>query len=256
MAIPGVGLSAQMPDALLSKPRSENDLQWESIVGKILSRKLIVQDLNFEELDERDDANIMGIGGARAGFPPPPPMMNGSGGPPPPPMMPGGPPPPPPPPMGGGPPPPPPPPMGGAPPPPPFLPRGMGPPPPPPMAMNNGGMGGPPPPPKAQPTINKGVKTIRLHWREAAPNMMPTGPGANDSLWTSLNKVKLDTDKLAQLFEVKQTEVKIKVIHHFHRRKKQKIRNDFYFRIIRLKLKVYHKFYKPSFLSSLLHRKP
>jgi hypothetical protein len=218
LSIPGIGLSAQLPDALLSKPRSDNDLQWECIVGKVLSRKLIVQDLNFEELDERDDANIMAIGGGRAGLPPPPPMMNGGGfPPPPPPMMAGGPPPPPPPPMGGGPPPPPPPPMGG-PPPPPFMPRGMGPPPPPPppMAMGKGGMGGAPPPPaaKAQP-IDKSVKTIRLHWREAAPNMMPTGPGANDSLWTSLNKVKLDTEKLAQFFELKQTEVKIKVINNY-----------------------------------------
>jgi len=214
LSIPGIGLSAQLPDALLSKPRSDNDLQWECIVGKVLSRKLVVQDLNFEELDERDDANIMAIGGGRAGFPPPPPMMNGIGGPPPPPPMMFG---------GGAPPPPPPPPMGGAPPPPPFLPRGMGPPPPPPpMSMNNGGMGGAPPPPptKAQP-INKGVKTIRLHWREAAPNMMPTASGTDDSLWTSLNKVKLDTDKLAQLFELKQSEVKIKVItnHKFYRKK-------------------------------------
>jgi hypothetical protein len=225
LSVPGIGLSAQLPDALLSKPRSDNDLQWESIVGRVLSRKLIVQDLNFEELDERDDANIMAIGGARAGFPPPPPMMNGPGGPPPPPpMMPGGPPPPPPPMMPGGPPPP----MGG-PPPPPFLPRGMGPPPPPPppAPMNNAP---PPPSSKAQP-INKGVKTVRLHWREAAPNMMPTGPGANDSLWTSLNKVKLDTDKLAQLFELKQTEVKIKVIntHKFYIRKK----NYFFFKLFK-----------------------
>lgn len=202
LTIPGIGLSAQLPDALLSKPRSDNDLQWECIVDKVLSRKLVVQDLNFEELDERDDANIMAIGGGRPGFPPPPPMMNGIGGPPPPP----------PPPMGGGPPPPPPP-MGG-PPPPPFMPRGMAPPPPP-MFMNNGNMGGAPPPPpnKGQP-INKGVKTIRLHWREAAPNMMPAAPGGNDSLWTSLNKVKLDTEKLAQLFELKQSEVKIKVNNH------------------------------------------
>jgi hypothetical protein len=217
LAIPGVGLSAQIPDALLSKPRSDNDLQWEYIVGKVLSRKLIVQDLNFEELDERDDANIMTIGGGRPGLPPPPPMMNSGGPPPPPPPMMGGgppPPPPPPPPMSGAPPPPPPPPPmmgGGPPPPPPFLPRGMAPPPPPPMGMSNGTMGGAPPPPKA-PAINKSVKTIRLHWREAAPNMMVTTPGPNDSIWTSLKKVTVDTDKLAQLFEVKQTEVKVKVI--------------------------------------------
>jgi len=232
LSIPGIGLSAQLPDALLSKPRSDNDLQWESIVGKILSRKLVVQDLNFEELDERDDANIMAIGGARAGFPPPPPMMNGIGGPPPPP-----------PPMGGPPPPPPPPPPMGGPPPPPFLPRGMGPPPPPPP-MTNGGIGGPPPPPstKAQP-INKGVKTIRLHWREAAPNMMPTAPGGDDSLWTSLNKVKLDTDKLAQLFELKQTEVKIKVInnHKFHIKKKETL---FFFQIIQMNILLNNKFHE------------
>jgi hypothetical protein len=61
-------------------------------------------------------------------------------------------------------------------------------------------------------TINKSVKTVRLHWREAAPNTTPMTFGASDSLWSSLNKVKIDTDKLAQLFELKQTEVKIKVI--------------------------------------------
>jgi hypothetical protein len=241
LAIPGIGLSAQLPDALLSKPRSDNDLQWESIVGnmvgKVLSRRLVVQDLNFEELTERDDANIMGIGGARAGFPPPPPpMMNGTGPPPPPPPM-----------MGGGPPPPPPPPpMGGAPPPPPFLPRGMGPPPPPPPApMNRGGMDGASPT-KAQP-INKGVKTIRLHWREAAPNMMPMGPGADDSLWTSLNKVKIDTDKLAQLFELKHTEVKIKVNNHhkfYKRKKKEKL---FFFQTIQMNNLLNNKFHEYLF---------
>lgn len=203
--LPGIGLSGQLPDSLLSKPRSDNDLQWESIVGKVLSRKLVVQDLNFEELDERDDANILMMGGGRGVPPAPPPMMNGIGPPPaPPPMMFGGPPPPPPPPMmPGGPPPPPPPP------PPTFLPRGMGPPPPPPITMNNGSSR-PPPPPIPQ-AINKTVKTIRLHWRETAPNMLPNMTGADDSLWKSLNKVTLDTEKLAQLFELKQSEVKIKV---------------------------------------------
>ena len=64
---------------MLSKPRSDNDLQWESIVDKVLTRKLVVQDLNFEELDERDDSNIMFMGGGGAMLPPPPPMMNGFG---------------------------------------------------------------------------------------------------------------------------------------------------------------------------------
>ncbi|CAF3896572.1 unnamed protein product [Rotaria magnacalcarata] len=204
LILPGIGLSGQLPDSLLSKPRSDNDLQWEFIVGKLLSRRLVVQDLNFEELDDRDDTSILMMGGGRMGPPPPPPpMMNGVGPPPPPPMMPG---------FSL----PPPPPMGGIPPPPPFLPRGMGPPPPPPpppppMNMSNGSFNGAsrPPPPTAQ-TINKSVKTIRLHWRDAAPNMLPTAPGTDDSLWKSLNKVPLDTEKLAQLFELKQSEVKIK----------------------------------------------
>jgi hypothetical protein len=59
---------------------------------------------------------------------------------------------------------------------------------------------------------NKSVKTLRLHWRETAPNMMPTAPGATDSFWTSLNKIELDTDRLARLFELKQAEVKVKVM--------------------------------------------
>ncbi|CAF1974790.1 unnamed protein product [Rotaria magnacalcarata] len=192
-------LPGQYPDSLLSKHLTEHDLQWEYVISKPLDRKLRVQDLNFEELDEQDDASIMNIITGRTGPPPPPPsMMNGNGPPPPPP--------PPPPPfpsmMAGGPPPPPigcPPP----PPPPPFLPRGMA---PPPFTMNNGNTWG-----ESSSSNNKSVKTLRLHWREAAPNMMlSTTPGTNDSLWSSLNKVKLDTEKLSKLFELKQAEVKVK----------------------------------------------
>ena len=206
-------LPNQLPDTLLSKPLSDNELQWEYIVGKVLERKLRVQDLNFEDLNDQDDTNIMAINIDRTGPPPPPPMMNGSGPPPPPPPPPsmGGPPPPPPPPpmMGFFPPPPPPPPpmMGGPPPPPPFLPRTMGPAPP---GMNNGNAGGESSS-KSTPA-NKPIKTVRLHWREASSNLMPMTPGANTTIWTSLNKIELDTDKLARLFELKQAEVKIKVI--------------------------------------------
>jgi hypothetical protein len=67
--------------------------------------------------------------------------------------------------------------------------------------------------------MNKSVKTLRLHWRDAASNIMATTPGANDSLWTTLNKVQLDTDRLGQLFELKHAEVKIKVMilkYSFH----------------------------------------
>lgn len=142
----------------------------------------------------------MGFATGRQTVPPPPPMMNGGGPPPPPPPM-----------MFGGPPmAPPPPPMGG-PPAPPFLPRGMGPPPAPPMT-NGGSNGVPPAPPSNKlPVSDKSVKTIRLHWREAAPNFMAVGSTSQDSLWTHLNKVNIDTEKLGQLFELKHADIKIKV---------------------------------------------
>jgi hypothetical protein len=76
-----------------------------------------------------------------------------------------------------------------------------------PANLSNGSVGG-----ESLPSLSKPIKTVRLHWRETAPNIMPTVPGANDSVWTGLNKVKLDTDRLGQLFELKHTEVKIKVI--------------------------------------------
>ena len=186
-------LPAQLSATLLTKSLSDNDFQWNSIIDEVPHRRLRVQDLNFEELDERDDTNIISITANRTELPPapppPPPMMNGNEPiPPPPPLIiPGGPPPPPPP-------------------PPPLLARGMG---PPSVTMNSASVGGESPSFKT--STNKPVKTVRLHWREAVPNTIQAIAEGNDSLWTSLNKVKLDTDKLAQLFELRQAEVKVKV---------------------------------------------
>ncbi|UJR23120.1 hypothetical protein I4U23_026141 [Adineta vaga] len=186
----------QSPDAIVPKPFSENDLQWEYVTGKISDRRLCVQDLDFEELDEYDDINILTIATVRPGPPPPPPpvMMNGNGLPPPPP-----PPPLPPPMMNGVPPPPPPPPLL-------FTSRNSGPSQP---YMSNGNFDGDSSISRAS-SINKPLKTIRLHWRETTQNTIPNAQNTEDSLWTSLNKVKLDTDKLAQLFELKHADVKLK----------------------------------------------
>lgn len=165
-------LSPSFIDRPTSKPRSDSDFQWDFVVGGVPARRLCVQDLNFEELDAQDDTSIihMPIGSAGGGPPPPPPI-------------------------------------GGPPPPPPAFPTGLGPPPPP-----------PPPPPfglpfdaarkekldrDASPSNNKTVKTIRLYWREAAPSMTP---GIQDSIWTALGKVALDTSKLEQAFKVKALE--------------------------------------------------
>ena len=203
-------LPNQISDNLLPKPLSDNDLQWEYIVSKVLERQLRVQDLNFEELNEQDDVNIMNMnhlsnGSAHmmpGGGPPPPPPIGGI-----PPLPP--PPPPPPPPMNGIPPPPPPPPMNGVPPPPPpFLLRSTGPTPP---HGGNNTMNGDSSSTKSL-TNTKAVKTVRLHWREAERNTMAQGSNSTDTLWSTLDKVQIDTNRLGQLFELKQAEVKIKVI--------------------------------------------
>ncbi|CAF4366128.1 unnamed protein product, partial [Adineta steineri] len=95
------------------------------------------------------------------------------------------------------------------PPPPPFPPRNIGPLQP---TMYNGNLDGDSSLSKAS-LINKPVKTIHLHWREVSTNTLSNTSVSNDSLWASLNKVKLDTEKLATLFELKHTDVKIKVLN-------------------------------------------
>lgn len=123
-----------------------------------------------------------------------PPSRGGPGkGPPPPPGLP--PPPPPPPPMMGG----------GVPPPPP--------PPPPPMPAM-----APPPPAANQPassTTSKTVKTIKLHWREAKTEFFSPGGRTLDTIWTKMPRevgdVPIDAEKLEHLFELRTTELKVKV---------------------------------------------
>ena len=41
LPMPGIGLSGQLPESLLSKPRSDNDLQWEFVVNKVILIRLI-----------------------------------------------------------------------------------------------------------------------------------------------------------------------------------------------------------------------
>jgi len=116
------------------------------------------------------------------------------------------PPPPPPPPFGGGLPPPPP--------PPPFMGGGMPPPPPPPPF--SAGLPPPPPPSGGLPGgVAKGKKTVRLHWKEAKTEFFLPSGRSTDTIWSKLNKelgqVKVDSEKVEQLFESKAIELKIKV---------------------------------------------
>lgn len=210
------------------------------IANKIQNRPLLIKDLDFTDLTSQDDS----IDVVRINTIPPPPPMAGFGGPPPPPPLGGfgGPPPPPPPPpmMGFGgppPPPPPPPPMGGPPPPPPPM-SGFGPPPPPPPMGGFKAGGPPPPPPFANKTnIGSGLsmstntlngsnqnlakqneendqdkrKLVKIHWREANISMASYA-SKDESIWASLSPVEIDKEKLSHLFELKQTEIKTKVI--------------------------------------------
>jgi len=59
-------------------------------------------------------------------------------------------------------------------------------------------------------------KLIKLHWREAhipfgATALRSPQAPAEDSIWSCLSRVEVDREKLAHLFELKQTEVKAKV---------------------------------------------
>ncbi|XP_076143091.1 FH1/FH2 domain-containing protein 1 [Alosa pseudoharengus] len=158
------------------------------------SRALRIKDLDFSDLKEEEDIDVLDMdsfdSGLSNGIPPPPPPMPGLGaGPPPPP------PPPPPPGMGSPPPPPPPPPGGGPPPPPP--PPGMPPPPPAPLHASD-------------PVFAKKRKTVKLFWKELKqPDSPRKGRFGHGTVWASLDKVTVDTAKLEHLFESKAKELPV-----------------------------------------------
>ncbi|KAL7833837.1 hypothetical protein AOLI_G00287970 [Acnodon oligacanthus] len=167
-------------------PLSRNSQDaWDQLQPR--SRALRIKDLDFSDLLEEEDIDVLDVdafdtgmvngipppGGRLGSLPPPPP-------PPPPPVL-GG--------LGGPPPPPPPPVLGGL----------GGPPPPPPPGV--------PPPCPAQapdPAFVKKRKTVKLFWKELkqpdSPRKCKFGRG---TVWASLDKVTVDTDKLEHLFESK-----------------------------------------------------
>ena len=158
--------------------RKQQEIEWEKSVTS--KRSLVINGLDFTDLHEEDDNDIMEI------------RHHGTGGPPPPPPVPGGVPPPPPPP-------------GGIPPPPPPFPGGAPPPPPPPMP------GIPPPPPSAlqAPSQADKKKLVRLFWKEVKNS--PLINGINKTIWGSIDPVDIDTKKLEHLFETKHA-MKTKVV--------------------------------------------
>ena len=147
--------------------RKQQEIEWEKSVTS--KRSLVINGLDFTDLHEEDDKDIMDIRHHNTGGPPPPPPV--PGGVPPPPLPPGG-----------------------VPPPPPPFPGG---PPPPPMP------GAPPPPPSAPqpPSQADKKKLVRLFWKEVKNS--PLINGINKTIWGSIDPVDIDTKKLEHLFETK-----------------------------------------------------
>ena len=158
--------------------RKLQEIEWErSVTSK---RSLVINGLDFTDLEEEDDKDIMEIRHHTTdGAPPPPPVAGGV--------------------------PPPPPPPGGVPPPPPPFPGGA--PPPPPMP----GAAPPPPPSTPQPPSNADKKKlVRLFWKEVKNS--PLINGINKTIWGSIDPVDIDTKKLEHLFETKHA-IKTKVLY-------------------------------------------
>ncbi|XP_047667718.1 FH1/FH2 domain-containing protein 1 isoform X4 [Tachysurus fulvidraco] len=172
---------------------------WEHLQPS--SKELRIKDLDFSDLLEEEDIDVLDIDifdtSMTNGVPPPPPPPPGLGSLPPPP-----------------PPPPPPPGLGFPPPPPPPPPPGIGgpaPPPPPPPPPGPGMLGGPLSPSPSQvvdPEFVKKRKTVKLFWKELkqseSPRKCKFGRG---TVWASLDKVTIDTNKLEHLFESKAKEL-------------------------------------------------
>ncbi|XP_076862429.1 FH1/FH2 domain-containing protein 3 isoform X2 [Brachyhypopomus gauderio] len=172
-------------------PKKESDCIWEQLMTS--PRQLRIRDIDFTDLGEDDDKDILdmeGFIGSGEQPPPPPPPPCPFNLPPPPPLL------------------------GFR--PPPSIP-GAGLPPPPP------GFSGPTPPlPQPQsgssplghtdpPLFQKKKKTIRLFWTELRPvEWQYLGPRRGHlSIWSKLESVKLDTAKLEHLFESRSKELPV-----------------------------------------------
>uniref|UniRef100_A0A8C1TXU3 Formin homology 2 domain containing 3b n=1 Tax=Cyprinus carpio TaxID=7962 RepID=A0A8C1TXU3_CYPCA len=176
-----------LPAPSPTPPKKESDHIWDQLMAT--PRELRIKELDFTDLGEEDDVDILDVGnviGSSDVTPPPPP----------PPCLPGLPPPPP---------------LFGCPPPPPI--PGMMMPPPPPFLASV------PPPHLGSPQLSRGEpllfqkkkKTIRLFWNEVRPIdwQYSNHKRCRESLWSKLDPVKLDTAKLENLFETKSKELPV-----------------------------------------------
>ncbi|NWW55169.1 FHOD1 protein, partial [Pedionomus torquatus] len=195
--------------------KKDVELTWERLEASPMQLK--IKDLDFTDLGEEEDFDVLDTGPMTNGsFLPPHIDSTSAGGlmvPPPPPPIPGCLPPPPLPPAVPGcpPPPPPPPPIPGCPPPPPPPPPipGCPPPPPPPVPGHSLLPGLPDPSATDGPTQAKKKRTVKLFWKELKQLDGTVGPGrfGQATVWASLENVEVNVAKLEHLFESRSKEV-------------------------------------------------
>lgn len=189
----GMPLSQGPSRAAASTPQvqqqlSDLDSRWDGIERSARRRALRINDLDFTDLKDMDDIDVLQAPVLHfdGGIPPPPPMGA-------PPLPPGAPPAPP-----------------GAPPPPPMM---AAPPPPPPL-------GAAPVPPKqglkkTDNSSNRAKKTLRLHWKEVQEKIHVPNPTADiknkGTIWQKIKPTAIDANKFEHLFETRAVDHKAKV---------------------------------------------
>ncbi|KAG8521663.1 FH1/FH2 domain-containing protein 3 [Galemys pyrenaicus] len=174
----------KLSEKAAAQQKTESDYIWDQLMAN--PRELRIQDMDFTDLGEEDDIDVLDVdpGHREASGPPPPP----------PPIF-----------------------LGLPPPPPPPLLDGVPPPPvpgnllaPPPVFSAPQGLGWPQVP-RGQPAFTKKKKTIRLFWNEVRPSELPckNNRRCREFLWSKLEPIKVDTSRLEHLFESKSKELSV-----------------------------------------------
>uniref|UniRef100_A0A673TF09 Formin homology 2 domain containing 3 n=1 Tax=Suricata suricatta TaxID=37032 RepID=A0A673TF09_SURSU len=175
----------KVPEKASAQQKTESDYIWDQLMAN--PRELRIQDMDFTDLGEEDDVDVLDVdlGPRDAPGPPPPPPPTFLGLPPPPP-----------------------PPLLDSVPPPPVPGNLLAPPPP----VFNAPQGlGWPQVPRGQPAFTKKKKTIRLFWNEVRPFEWPckNNRRCREFLWSKLEPIKVDTSRLEHLFESKSKELSV-----------------------------------------------
>ncbi|XP_006835142.1 PREDICTED: FH1/FH2 domain-containing protein 3 isoform X1 [Chrysochloris asiatica] len=168
----------------LAQPKTESDYIWDQLMAN--PRELRIQDMDFTDLGEEDDIDVLDVdlGHRETPGPPPPPPPTFLGLPPPPP-----------------------PPLLDSVPPPPVPGNLLA---PPPVFNAPQGLGWPQVP-RGHPAFSKKKKTIRLFWNEVRPFEWPckNNRRCREFLWSKLEPIKVDTSRLEHLFESKSKELSV-----------------------------------------------